>query len=275
MTIQQVTLSGNATGVHVLRRLPDLGSGSAGGGDLLIETSKLTGADAFTGLVARAAIEWHLASDSKATACNWEPCDSVAARRLHAMLGPMPERAPRPEGYKAPSDDRRILIPVTSIEDDKAKGLAAAAVLEAGSSQGLGNLRMSRSEAYFLGATTAALLDNALAYSHDSPCAPFVCCSIEAESRDIQLAVLDFGRHVWRARDPLGRLRGCLERSETNNGGLTNLLKDAAARGLDVSMEIRSGSAFARWHGGWERREVVSGPGWVTGILVRRPQRRS
>ena len=149
----------------------------------------------------------------------------------------------------------------------------ARAIVQAGTSQGMGNLRMSRSEAYFTGLAAAVLLDNALAHAKSSPCAPFICCALEAGGRDVNLAVLDLGGGVAGCADPGKALRDCLAQSSATKGGLISLSAEARSRGIGLSVEIRTGTASARWRNGWERREVVFGPGWVTGLTVHRDQR--
>ncbi len=268
---QPISLTGSVVGPHALRHVPDLrGVQSGGAEELLIEARGMTGADAFTAVAIRAVIERHLASDADATVCPWFPRDPACRRRLHYLLGALPERCALPDDYRVPRRDPRILIPALAVVDIDEAELIGRTIRAAGSSSHLGNLRLAVAHAQFLAVSAVALLDNALTYASDSGCAPIISCAIEAESRDVQLVVYDLGERVATNAHSLARLRESLDRSRANFGGLTNVLDLARRHGFEASMVIRSGTAFARWDGSWETREVAYSPGWGTGITVDR-----
>lgn len=271
MNQQPISLAGRAAGPHVLRDIPDpQGDVSGSGEELLIAAGQVTEVDVYTGLAVKASIEQHLITDTSSTASPWLPSDGVARRRLFSLLGDLPARCTLADDHKTTTDDPRILIPVTSIEDHECAATLARTVYATASSPGRGPLRLSRKESYLLGEAAAVLLDNALVYSRGSSCAPFVACAMDPYSRDVQLAVLDLGTGVSHSGDSLRRMRGGLQASREKLGGIQGLMADASRRDLSVSLAVRSGTAFARSrHGhGWETREVAFSPGWATGITV-------
>lgn len=271
MNQQPISLAGRAAGPHVLRDIPDpLDAGSGAGDELLITTGPVSEVDVYTGLAVRASIEQHLISDTSATASPWLPSEELARRRLFSLLGELPGRCTLADDHKRTSDDPRILIPVTSIEDRDRAATLARTVYETVSSPGRGPLRLGRKEAYLLGEAAATLLDNALDYSSGSSCAPFVACAMDAHSRDVQLAVLDLGTGFSHCPEPLPRMRECLHASRDQLGGIQGLIAGAHHRDLRISLAIRSGTAYARYRpgNGWVARGVAFSPGWGAGITV-------
>jgi hypothetical protein len=276
MNQQPISLAGRAAGPHVLRDIPDpLGVASGGGEELLIVTRQVTEVDVYTGLAVKASIEQHLITGTSSTASPWLPSDDLARRRLFSLLGDLPARCTLADDHKETTDDPRILIPVTSIEDRDCAATLARTVYATASSPGRGPLRLGRREAYLLGEATAVLLDNALDYSSGSSCAPFIACAMDPDSRDVQLAVLDLGTGVSHSPEPLRQMRESLQTSRDKPGGIQGLIADGHRRDLSVSLAIRSGTAFARSRPGhgWETREVAFSPGWATGITVHPAQR--
>jgi hypothetical protein len=270
-----ISISGDASGPRVLCDIPDPANiSSRGGHQLLIETSGVTTVDAYTGLAVRASLEQHLAADADATVCPWLPRDAVARRRLFSLLGELPQRCELPGDMARPTDDPRIIVPVTSIEDDPRVGMVASGLLSAANSPARGRLRLPRQEAYLLGDAAAIFLTNALDHGSGSSCAPFLACAMEAGERRTTVAVLDLGIDVSHSPDPPARLREALARSREEDGEIASLIAEARHRLLDVSMMIRTGTAIARWSGSWRTEKAAFSPGWAIGLSVQPAPRR-
>jgi hypothetical protein len=267
-----ISLSSNrSSGPHVLTIIPDPleARSSDEGEELLIQASGITAIDAYTGLAVRASIDQHLLGDQAATVTPWLPKDKVAYCRLRELLGTLPQRCPLPHDHGKAGVDRRVLLPATSIEDREGAGLAAETLYKATADKDRGRLRLGTSEAYFLGEAAAVLLDNALTHSANSASAPYIACTMEPGSRNVQLSVLDLGTGVSHCDDPVGHLRDCTAADRQGlNRGFRGLIDMAEHRGIKIAIEIRSGTGFSRWSSGWSTRSVSFSPGWATGISV-------
>lgn len=266
-----MSLAGDISGPHTARQLPDP-RGPHEGDTLLVVAKGVTRLDAYSSVVIRGAIEQHLALNSEAEVCPWLPADPDTYARFNGLLAPFPSRCrfetdPDPLGR-----DPRILIPATSVEDLDRAHLAIRYLLEIAPSPHQGNLRVSRAQVNLVATAGIVFLDNALRYADDSDCAPFISCAIDSDTRDIQLAVLDLGCSVSHEPTALSQLRESLKRSRDDFGGLSGLADLSDRCEVPVSLELRTGTAYAKWNGSWSSREVAFSPGWLAGITVHRSQ---
>jgi len=231
----------------------------------LLNMSTVTSVDAFSGAVVRASIEDHLASVPGGTVSIWQPSEEPVWETLHDLLGPLPEGCQFPQDTMSPVRDRRVFLPAQRVDDMETADLLARYVHGVGSSAGL-----SAKEAGFLATALPALVENGLRYAMNSPCGVVVCGAVERESGDGQLVAVDLGDSISGAKDASAALRGCLELSRQNFGGLEHVRGLAVQRDLDVSILLASGTARGRWRrgGSWRYNEVAFAPGFCAGISV-------
>jgi hypothetical protein len=262
-----ISLTANAAGPRVLAIVPDPIRREVKGEELLIEARAAVEVDIYTGLAVRASIEQHLLEDTQATVCPWLPQDEDARRRLLDLLGPLPERCSLPDDHRDMGSDPRIIVPVTSVEDYDRAGLVASTILQFASSPHRGRLRIAAREARFLAGVAMALLDNALLHSRDSTSAPFIACAMKPGTRDVQLAVYDLGTGISHCSNPRATIDACLkESSQDPVGGISYIAAMAKKRGYRLTIQVRSGSASARWSGSWKTKEAGFSPGFAAGI---------
>jgi len=134
----------------------------------------------------------------------------------------------------------------------------------------LGDVRLTGKEAATLAEALPALVENGLKHASGSSCGVVVCAAIEADNREAQLVVLDLDLRVATATDPLAQLRDAWARSRENLGGLYYITESATKRNLDISLQLKTGSAAARWRGRFNSDAADFTPGWATGITIHR-----
>jgi hypothetical protein len=268
-----MSLPPDAAGLPILASIPNLAAAppSAGDEEFLVQAKAAREADPYTALAIRAAIEQHLREDTSASACAWLPSEPDCRRRLLAMLGTLPARCRLPQDHLPSPDDARVLVPATSVEDTDAAAILARTIYAEACGSHRGRLRLGRSESYFLGESAMALLENAFQHQGQVASAPLLLCAMRPGSRDTQLAVYDFGTDFSHGSDPLARLRAALAPDPERLTSFAGLGLMAKGRRLELEIELRSGTAQARWQArrGWDFRRVAFSPGFAAGISVR------
>jgi hypothetical protein len=259
------TISGDIREARALMHLIDPRRTKTGITERLFGMKQVTAVDAFSGAVLRASIEEHLASVRDGSVSIWHPDEEPIWETLHDLLGPLPDGCQLPRDARMPVRDRRVFLPAQRVDDMETADLLARYVRAAGPSAGL-----EPTEAGYLATALPALVENGLEYAPTSPCGVVVCGAVERESGDSQLVALDLGDSVAGAKEPLGALRECLERSRESFGGFAHIQGLASQRDLDVSILLASGTGRSRWRRGrsWRHSEVAFAPGFCVGISV-------
>lgn len=265
-----VSISGDIGGVAALPYLLDPGLPKQAAELALIMTG-VVAADSLSAAVIRATIEEHLETVAGGTVTIWPPKLPGAWQTIHALLGPLPDRCALPADTVPPARDRRVYLPTTRVDDMEGAELLARYLRLAGPSAGL-----TGAESRYLATVLPGLVENALSYA-ESPCGSIVCGAVDAGSGDAQLNVIDLGDAIAGARAPGRAIRTCIERRESNLGGLAQLGLLALHGGLEVSILLSSGTGRASWSRshGWRYETVAFAPGFCIGITIHpdRPRR--
>jgi len=230
--------------------------------------------DAFTGAVVLGTVEHHLRRAGKrysATVAAPESGDVIG--RFAPLMWLAPERCALdlPVGQTAPVRDPRILLPATRVDSNE-QANALARFLGASSQRSqLGDARLSPKEAATLAEALPVLAENALRHADGSTCGAVICAALESDNREAQLVVLDLGEQVSGAENPLEEIRAAWARSRERLGGLFYATELAERRGLDVSLQVKSGDAAARWRDRFHSEPTAEfSPGWTTGVIIHR-----
>jgi hypothetical protein len=153
---QWLSLSGNISGPGALSRIPT--APINGPEELCVNAGAVTSLDSFSAISIQAAIDRHLSAHPESRACLWPPMDAACRRRLHSLLGPLPDRCTLPHDYQAPKRDPRIVIPTLSVSDIDEAELIARTILVVAASAHLGNLRLAFVQAQVLATAAIAFL---------------------------------------------------------------------------------------------------------------------
>lgn len=269
---QILFLGRNPRGRHALGHLgarPD--SGSDEDPDLVIDATAAQIVDAFTGAVTMADIEDHLGKPGRGRGVTVTPPEGGEVHgRFYTMLALAPERC-RVEhsGPTAPVRDARVLLPAVRART-VAEADALALFLRASSQRAdLGDARLAPRQAGLLANALPDLVDNGLRHAPDSGCGVIVCAALESDSREVQLVVTDLGPAIS-GPAALEALRAAWGRSRAELGSLHYLTERASRLGLDVSVQIRAGSAQGRWRRRWHSDSADFTPGWTVGVTIHR-----
>jgi hypothetical protein len=271
---QVESIGGDVRGLSALRHLIDpKRPGESDDDELWLFGSAIATADATTGAMLRANAEQHLAQHKDGAVSIWTPTEGAIWPRIYDLLGSLPDGCVLPDDHKAPTRDARVLLPAMRVETADEASLAALFLRGASQVSHLGPDRLNPVEAGYLATVLPELVDNGLRCGADSACSVIVCAALEADSRDVQLVVLDLGTAVSSADDSLGALRLAWRTSRTRSGSLVTATRLAMQRRLDISLWVKSGVAYGRWRGAWRTRQIDFSPGWCTGMTVHRSGR--
>jgi hypothetical protein len=269
---QNLFLGKNPRGRHALRHLgtpPD--SGSAEDPALVIDATAANVVDAFTGAVTMANVEDHLGRPGRGRGVTVTPPQGGEVQgRFYTMMALAPESC-RVEhsGPTAPVRDPRVLLPAVRVRT-VAEADALALFLRASSQRGdLGDARLEPRQAGLLAVALPDLVDNGLRHAPTSGCGVIVCAALESDSREVQLVVTDLGESV-RGPAALEDLRDAWARSRARLGSLFLLAERISGLGLDASVQIRTGSAQARWRRRWHSDDADFTPGWTVCVTIHR-----
>ncbi len=254
---------------HLLAR-PSSGRGDDP--DMVLDASGTIAVDAFTGAMLLANVEHHLGRDRVFRARVAAPPSGEILGRFADMLAFSPDRCELelPAGQTAPVRDPRLLVPavrIRSMDEADAFAVFLGSTSQAGH---LDDARLSPEEAGFLAAALPMLAENSLAYAPNSSCGTIVCAALDADTREVQLVITDLGTAVSRSPESLTRLREAWTRSREARGGLHYTAELARRRQLDVSLQIFTGDATARWRGRLHSDHAERVPGWTTAITIHR-----
>lgn len=271
---QMHSLAGSPRGRRALRHLLSPASAASPEPDpeLLLDATATSTVDAFLGAVLIANVEQHLERVEHARVEIWPPRSGDVLGRFCDVLALRPERCALslPAGQTAPVRDPRILVPAVRIASmDEADGLTRF-LRAASQASRLGTARLTPAEARFFGTALPALAENALVHAPDSPCGVVICSALEADNREAQLVALDLGSGVADSRSSLAEVRSAWTRSRESLGGLFYTVEYARKLGLDVSMQISTGRASARWRERWHSDEAEFSPGWTATFTIHR-----
>jgi hypothetical protein len=261
------SLVGQLRGEHALAYLATLTTPRlAGAYRRVLVVNGLTACDAHTGLVLRVCIDLHLDGHPGNRAQIWEPKDESVWRRLHDLLSPLPDRCELVEDQSYPERDPEIVVPAFRIDDPEQAALLGQTIARAHTRLGV-DLAAARAAAEAI----VVFVDNARLHAADSRIGVSVACTLEPDSRELQVVALDLGQGVSADPEPVERLREIVARSRRDLGGLASLILLAERRRLDVTLRLASGAARARWTTGERLRyeEASPVPGFVASLTVR------
>jgi hypothetical protein len=264
-----ISMTGAIVWPRALGYLPDPRSPLDRDDELLIAASNVTEIDAWGGAAVRALLEDHLNRATRGGACIWPPRGRAALARAHDLLGTLPAGVTFPYNSDAPPRDRSVVIPAQRVRDqDEANDLALWVLATAPHTQP----RLSRAEAKLLATAVPTLAENGLQYAPASTCGTVLCATVEHEKREMQLVTVDLGESAARATDPLAELRDAVRLAQSKFGGLRSVLRRAQQLELDSSLDIRTGTALARWsEDRWRFRGAQPFvAGWAVGLTVHR-----
>lgn len=271
---QMHSLGSSPRGRRALRHLLAApSSGTEDDPELLLDATRAGAVDAFAGAVLFADIEHHLGRWTKSEVVVRPPESGSILGRFCDLLTLIPNRCTLalPTDKTTPVRDPRVLMPAVRIGSVN-EANALALFLKAGSQAGrLGTARLTPKEAGFLAAALPTLAENSIVHAPDSTCGTVACSALEAENREVQLVVMDLGTAVSDNADPLAALRNAWARSRTEpEGGLFLTVELARQLGLDISLQLITGSAFARWRGRWHSDAADFIPGWTAAVTIHR-----
>lgn len=241
--------------------------------ELILDASRASVVDAFTGVAILGTVGHHLRTPGRNRLARIiAPQGGEVMGRFSTLLSAPPERCTLelPAGQTAPVRDPRVLLPAIRI-DSMEEADALALFLQATSQRSqLGDVRLSTKEAASLAEALPPLVDNALRHGAGSSCGVIACSAFESDTREVQLVVLDLGQQAATAADPLEHLREAWARSRENLGGLFYATELARRRELDISLQLKTGGAAARWRGRFHSDTADFSPGWAASITIHR-----
>jgi hypothetical protein len=183
----------------------------------VIVANRLKYCDTYTGVVLKACIEVHLASETGNRAQVWEPKDPGVWSRLHDLLSPLPLGCDLVEDQPYPPRNREILVPAMRVEDSD-----IAAALGYGLTRAHTALGVGITDARAVAEAIVAFVENARVHAGDSRIGVLVACAVEPRTNELMLVALDLGGAIASAGDPAATLRVAVARSRENLGaGLT------------------------------------------------------
>jgi len=268
-------LTKNPRGRHALRHLlSPPASGSVDDPDLEIDASVTSVVDAFTGAVTMANVEHHRGRPGKKRRATITPPRSGdVIGRFCTMLKLLPTGCEMelPDGLTAPVLDPRVLMPAVKVASMDEADVWSLFLRTTSQKSHLGTARLEPKEARLFGGALPDLVHNGLLHGSDSSCGVVACAALEADNREVQLVVSDLGTQVAQGGDALEALRDAWTRSRERFGTLYYLTERAKKSGLDVSLQIRTGSATGRWRNRrWNAEQAEFTPGWTTSITLHR-----
>lgn len=235
---------------------------------LTLVGSSLTRLDVYGALVIRAAVDVHLHASTSHSVALVEPVNDETWALLFDLLGQsiLPSRCAWAGTRAAPARGRRVLVPVTAIDDPEAAQLLHDVGLPAATRA----LRYGDAAARILQEAAAVFLDNAAIHGRDSPIAPLVSASLEAQGNDLQLAVLDLGARRPSAGEEADALQAALRRSRDQLGSLHSLTRQRGGIQMSVRVAWGTGRANFRSGGSWRYTEGTDLPGFMAGLEIHR-----
>jgi hypothetical protein len=241
--------------------------------ELILDASHASFVDAYTGVAILGTVGHHLRAPRRNHRARiMVPQGGEAMGRFSTLLSAPPERCTLelPDGQTAPVRDPRVLLPALRIDSmEEADALALFLQATAQRSQ-LGDVRLSTKEAATLAEALPALVDNGLRHGAGSSCGVIACSAFESDTREVQLVVLDLGRQAATSADPLDHLREAWSHSRERLGGLFYATELARRRGLDISLQLKTGGAQARWRERFHSEAAEFSPGWAASITIHR-----
>lgn len=227
----------------------------------------LSRVDAWTGVVLRASIEKHLATDTSNRIVVWEPSDAVVWRQVSSLIGAMPSRASYCGDQHAPRLDRGVLLPATVLRDEEDLDLIDRVVLINAARLA----RVGRRESALIREAFGELAEDALDQSSLSSALPMVCVAREADSSELTVASWTPASRLAEGPDPVERLREMIVSSRGELNALGSLAEIAGRRSVDASLTIAASTARARWRSGrWRYVEGPPMPGFAAGYTLHR-----
>jgi anti-sigma regulatory factor (Ser/Thr protein kinase) len=167
----------------------------------LVDATRLSAADAVLGAALRAHLELHLARDPGNSVVIWPPTSPEVWRRLNDLLGPLPDRCEFAADAQRPERDPSVLVPAQPVPNSEIARLLARALIYTARGGGL-PLSLSRR----VGGALVELVQNSMVHASDSPLNPVVSVAVESDPSEAILAVIDLGRSVADAEDPVTAL---------------------------------------------------------------------
>jgi len=241
--------------------------------ELVIDARHVASIDAFAGVALIGTVEHHLSLGGRGRSAKLlVPPGGEVMGRFCTMLSSPPKRCKLefPQGQTAPVKDGRVLLPAVRVASMEEADALALFLRASSQRRQLGDVRLTGKEAATLAEALPALVENGLAHGSDSSCGVVVCAALESDNREAQLVVLDLDLRAATATNPLAHLRKAWARSRENLGGLYYITESAMQRDLDVSLQLKTGSAAARWRGRFNSDSADFTPGWATGITIHR-----
>jgi hypothetical protein len=241
--------------------------------ELVINTTRASFVDAFMGAAIMATIEHHLSIGGKGRSAKLlVPHGGEIMGRFCTMMSTAPSRCSLelPLGQTAPVRDGRVLLPATRVRSME-EANAFALFLQASSQRSqLGDVRLTTKEAAVLAEAVPALVENGLEHGSSSSCDVVICAALESDNREAQLVVLDLDESAATSSDPLAHLREAWAQSRENLGGLYYITESATNRDLDISLQLKTGTAAAHWRSRFNSENADFTPGWAAGITIHR-----
>ena len=188
------------------------------------------------------------------------PTTAAVAERYLELLSPLPAGVAVTDAAPAAVDPPRYaLLPATPVADYHAVNAAAEFSLEA-----CDRGRISVVRANLVAWAVAELAENALVHAERTDDPPVVAMTVSGRERILEVAVTDLGRGLCDDPDVEARLRA-LPGLRGGLSALSEFLSRGTRRGIQVSLEIYSGTGQLRWT---QMRHRTSSGLWVPGTTV-------
>jgi anti-sigma regulatory factor (Ser/Thr protein kinase)/ABC-type transporter Mla MlaB component len=226
--------------------------------ELCLNAHAVDAIDAAGAAATRMRIERHTREHPAGYVSIWLPRHAAVASRFYDILQPLPENVGVGKVPDASPPPHFTLLPATPTRDSEDALLAGGVVLDA-----CLEARIARRRAGYITETTMELVDNALIHGASAPDRPVVAVSSFGRERTVEIAVVDAGTAISEADDPTAVLRTIPGRALAGERGfLGMILSKGASAGVDVQVQILSGTGRLRWtptQHRTERRRYVPG----------------
>jgi hypothetical protein len=196
-------------------------------------------ADAFAAVVLRAAIERQLDRNASNSVTLRAPSDADAWDWLADLLSSPPSRCTVTDQPRPPRRQSNVVIPAQRLRDEGDRELLLYAARYALPASPRVGVRPTRLLVEGLG----EMAHNALTHGEDSDVDVIVAVALEPQSNNLQGVVLDLGRRVCDAADPVGGLRAAVAQSKDSLGGLSTLM----LRETPATVRLAAGRGRVRW----------------------------
>jgi hypothetical protein len=225
----------------------------------------LSRVDAWTGVLLRATIERHLATDTSNRIVVWEPRDPAMWRQVSSLIGAMPSRAQYCGDQPAPQLDPAVLVPATALRDEEDVDLIDRVVLvNAAKLAGVDQRARGLMREAF-----GELAEDALLHSPPGAMRTLACVARETDSSELTTALWAPAARLAEDPHPVERLREMLMSSREDLTALGSLAEAAGRRSVDASLTIAASTARARWRNDrWRYSEGPAMPGFAAGYTL-------